>query len=107
MVDPFPELTAFLENILLYLMYIGIILATISGVVSGILFLPIFGLSEVRRSLGTIALRSTIIGLLIILLVIPVRNALIVHFPVPTTIPVIPLSTPSTPLTPSPIPRGQ
>jgi hypothetical protein len=95
MIDPFPALTAFLENVLLYLMFVGILLATISGIISGILFLPIFGLSELRRSMGTMALRATVVGLLIILLTIPVRDALIAHFPVPTNLPVMPLSSPT------------
>jgi hypothetical protein len=95
MTDPFPALTAFLDNLLLYLMFVGIILATISGIITGILFLPIFGLSELRRSMGAVALRSTVVGLLIILLTIPVRDALISHFPVPTNLPVVPLSSPT------------
>lgn len=95
MTDPFPTLTAFLEDFLLYLIFIGILLATISGIITGILFLPIFGLSELRRSMGAVALRSTVIGLLVILLTIPVRDALISHFPVPTNLPVVPLSSPT------------
>ena len=95
MTDPFPALTAFLEDILLYLMFIGIILATISGIITGILFLPLFGLSELRRSMGAVALRSTVVGLLVILLTIPIRDALVSHFPVPTNLPVVPLSSPT------------
>ncbi len=93
--DPFPQFTSFLENILLYLIYIGIILATISGIVAGILFLPIFGLSERRASLGGTALRMTVIGILVILLALPLRNALLAHFPLPSGVPTIPLSTPT------------
>jgi hypothetical protein len=97
MTDPFPALTIFLENIMLYLIFIGIILASISAIVAGILFLPIFGLSERRASLGGTALRMTVLGLFIILLAIPTREALLRNFPVPTNIPAIPTVPMSTP----------
>jgi hypothetical protein len=101
MTDPFPLFTAFLDNALLYLIFIGIILATISGVISGILYLPIFGFSERRAALGSTALRMTIIGIAIIILTIPIRNALLSLVPVPVSIPAIPLTTPTVPV-PSP-----
>ncbi len=101
MVDPFPVFTAFLETILLYMIFIGIILATISGVLAGILFLPVFGLSAQRTATGSKALQFTAIGLLIILLAIPARNALLSHFTLPPGLPAIPLSTPVA----SPIPK--
>lgn len=104
MVDPFPAFTAFLETILLYLIFIGIILATISGVIAGILFLTIFGLSTQRASVGTRALQFTAIGLIVILLAIPARNALLAHFPLPPGLPAIPLSTPVASPVPTPKP---
>jgi cytochrome b561 len=99
MTDPFPQLTSFLENVLLYMIFLGIILAGISGVVCGILYLPIFGLSERRREIAGTALRATVIGLLVILLALPARAALIHFFPLPTNlppIPVVPMTTPGT-----------
>jgi cytochrome b561 len=98
MADPFPQLTTFLENLLLYLIFLGIILAGISGVVCGILYLPIFGLSERRREIANAALRGTVIGLLVVLLALPARAALLHFFPLPTglpPIPVIPVTTPT------------
>jgi hypothetical protein len=95
MTDPFPSFTAFLENILLYMIFIGIILSTISAVLAGILYLPVFGFSERRASLGSTALRMTIIGFVIIILAIPLRNALLGWFPTPVNIPPIPLTSPT------------
>ncbi len=95
--DLFPSLTSFLESFLLWLMYLGILLVSISFIIAAILFLPIFGLTERKTSLGAVALKMTIIGLFIILLAIPARNALLVHFPLPPGVPAIPLSTPTTP----------
>jgi hypothetical protein len=95
MTDPFPLLTAFLENTLLYLIYIGVILATISAVLAGILFLPIFGLTNQRAALGSTALRMTVIGIVVILLAVPVRNAMLGAFPTPVNLPPIPLTSPT------------
>lgn len=106
MADPFPAFTAFLEMILLYLIFIGIILATISGVFAGIIFLPIFNLSTQKTAVAVRALQFTGVGLLIILLAIPARNALLAHFPLPPGVPTIPLSTPAVPPTPTPKPLG-
>src|SRR5581483_10534397 len=82
--DPFPQLTAFLGALLLYLIYLGVILSTISAVAAGILFLPIFGHNEQRTSIGSLALRLTAIGFIIIVLAIPARTALLHFFPLPT-----------------------
>ena len=104
MVDPFPQFTSALENILLYLIFIGIILATISGIFAGIMYLPIFGwLDDQKNALGRNALRMTVIGLLIILIAIPARNAILSQFTLPPGVPAIPLSTPAA----SPTPRVQ
>ena len=103
--DPFPAFTAFLELILLYMIYIGVILSGISGVLAGILFLPVFGLNVQRTAIAVRALQFTGIGLLVILLAIPARNALLAHFPLPAGVPAIPLSTP-VPTTPAPKPMG-
>jgi hypothetical protein len=98
MTDPFPAFTQFLTNILTYLIFIGIIFATISGIVAGILFLPIWGFSDRRTSAGAIALRLTVVGLIIILLAVPARNALLKFFPPPTALPPLPpIATPATP----------
>jgi len=105
MTDPFPAFTDFLQTFLLYLIYIGIILSTISGVFAGILFLPIFNLSNQRMAIAIKALQFTGIGLLVIVLAIPARNALLTHFPLPPGVPSIPLSTPVVP-TPTPKPLG-
>jgi len=109
--DPFPQLTAFLGALLLYLIYLGVILSTISAVAAGILFLPIFGHNEQRTSIGSLALRLTAIGFIIIVLAIPARTALLHFFPLPTNlpaIPAIPLSTPTpTPTIPTLAPPGQ
>lgn len=108
--DPFPQLTTFLDNLLLYLIFIGIILCTISGIVAGILFLPIFGPNDQRTAVGATALRLTAISFLIIVLAIPARSALLHFFPLPTnipTIPNIPLATPTpTPPIPTLTPQG-
>jgi hypothetical protein len=103
--DPFPAFTAFLELILLYMIYSGVILSGISAVLSGILFLPVFGLSVQRTAIAVRALQFTGIGLLVILLAIPARNALIAHFPLPAGVPTVPLSTPVVPA-PTPKPAG-
>ncbi|QBD82441.1 hypothetical protein EPA93_43290 [Ktedonosporobacter rubrisoli] len=114
MSDPFPTLTNFLGDLLLYLIFIGIILATISAVVSGILFLPIFGAGERRKEIAGIALRATVAGLIVILLALPARNALLHYFSLPKQMPAIPTvpvgtPTPSVPAaTPTPTPtQGQ
>ena len=99
--DPLPQLTTFLGDLLLYLIYLGIILAVISAVIAGILLLPIFGLSERNTALGTNALRWAVIGLLVILLAIPIRNILLHYFPPPTGTPTIPFVTPTPGRTPT------
>lgn len=99
MTDPFPQFTAFLENFLLYSIFVGIILSTISGVIAGIAYLPIFTwlLNEQRDAWGRHALRGTVIGLSLILLALPMRNALLANVHLPAGLPPIPLSTPVTP----------
>jgi hypothetical protein len=47
-------------------------------------------------------LRLTVIGLIVILLAIPARNALLAHFPLPVNVPAIPLTTPAAGQTPIP-----
>lgn len=108
MIDPFPQLTAFLASLLLYLIFLGVILSTISAVVAGILFLPVFGSNDQRIAYGSLALRLTAIGFIVIVLAIPARSALLHYFPLPTSlpaIPTVPLSTPAP--TPTLTPQGQ
>lgn len=105
MVDPFPQITTFLGDVLLYLIYIGIVLAAISGVLAGILFLPVLGFSERHQALASTALRFTFVGLLVILLAIPLRNVILNYFPVPARVPSIPYTTPTVMPTGIPLPK--
>ncbi len=104
MTDPFPQFTILLDEGLAWLIWVGIILAGVSAVLVGLAYLPIFAflLNEQREMWARNALRGTVIGLGIILVALPLRNWVILHyFPLPAGLPPIPLSKPFPSLTPT------
>jgi len=103
MLDQFPLLDI-LDTFLSWVILGGIILTGFSVAMIGIAHLPIFAflLDERREAWSQHALRNAAIGLGLILIALPMRNWIILHyFPIPTGLPHIPVTKPFPTLTPT------
>ncbi len=103
MLDQFP-LLSLIDVFLSWTILGGIILTGFSLVMIGIAYLPVFAflLDERREAWSKHALRNAAIGLALILIALPTRNWIIVHyFPIPVGLPHIPVTKPFP--TPTPI----